>query len=284
MAQSRFWCFTYIIRDPDEVALLDERIRLYTRGGVWQLEVGDENTPHIQGYVEFARTRRLAFVRSHVSDEAHWEMRKGTREECVEYCTKEDSAVAGPWYHGKLDIEQGTRTDINDAVELLQEKGITACIEAFPVVYVKFHRGLQALWTASLRNRTGTLEDKPIVYWLHGRTGTGKTRRAYAEDPSSVYFKDPMTKWWDGYTQQNVVVVDDYVGDNGTRAQRGMDLAYLLRLLDIYPMTVEVKGASVSFLSGRIYLTSNYTPAECFPTDRQLPALMRRLDYVIEMN
>ena len=248
------------------------------------MECGEGYQPHLQGYCEFMRTRRLAYLKTNISDEAHWESKMGTREEAVDYCTKEDSAVAGPWYFGKLNIEQGCRTDLHDACACVNEFGLQACIEAFPMVFVKFHRGLQALWLSNLSHRDGTLNSKPTVWWLHGSTGSGKTRLAFAEDPSSVYFKDPGTKWWDGYAQQSVVVVDDYTGSNGSVSSRGLDLPYLLRLLDIYPMTVEVKGSAVSFNTSKIFITSNYTPAECFPQDVQLPALIRRIDHLIEMN
>lgn len=52
---------------------------------VLQLERGtgeaNQDTPHFQGYVVFDEARRLTGLKSKISREAHWEMRKGTHEQ-----------------------------------------------------------------------------------------------------------------------------------------------------------------------------------------------------------
>jgi len=40
-----------------------------------------------------------------------------------------------------------------------------------------------------------------------GRTGTGKSRRAWEEAGLGAYPKDPRTKFWDGYRDQSHVVI-----------------------------------------------------------------------------
>lgn len=44
-----------------------------------------------------------------------------------------------------------------------------------------------------------------------GRTGTGKSRRAWEEASFAAYPKDPRTKFWDGYRDQQHVVVGKFI-------------------------------------------------------------------------
>lgn len=58
-----------------------------------------------------------------------------------------------------------------------------------------------------------------FVFW--GKTGTGKSRRAWHEAGVAAYSKDPRSKFWDGYQDQRHVVIDEFRG--------GIDVSHLLR-------------------------------------------------------
>jgi len=82
-------------------------------------------------------------------------------------------------------------------------------------------------------------------------------------------------QWWDGYDNQDAVLFDDFRGDFCT-------FHYLLRVLDRYPMRVEVKGSSREFNSKRIYITSCYPPTEIYnKSDEDVKQLIRRIDEII---
>lgn len=66
---------------------------------VWQLESGQDETPHYQGYAYFGKAQTFAGVRD-LGPRGHWEPRKGTHEQARTYCTKEASRVEGPWELG----------------------------------------------------------------------------------------------------------------------------------------------------------------------------------------
>jgi len=55
---------------------------------IFGYERGDEGTPHLQGYVQFAQAKTLTAVKK-VMPRAHLEPRKGTVDQAVEYCKKE---------------------------------------------------------------------------------------------------------------------------------------------------------------------------------------------------
>lgn len=53
-------------------------------------------------------------------------------------------------------------------------------------------------------------------YWLYGPTRTGKSWdciKRMNKDPkgdlSGIYFKDSENKWWDGYNNEEYVLVDE---------------------------------------------------------------------------
>lgn len=277
--QARFWLLTHFITDEDDLADLDGRMRACARGGIYQLEVAHDGFPHVQAYVEFDRTRRLAYLRTHISDTGHWEERRGSREEAVAYCSKDDTRVGDTVTFGRLDICQGRRSDLADAIAALELGGVQSVLDDHPREWVKYHRGLISLMGCRMEPRRALLLDKPEVWLLHGSTGTGKTRRAYElAEPGTSYPKDPNNKWWDGYCGQETLIIDDYTNSS----MLGLTTDYMLRILDIYPMILETKGSTCPMARStrKVVITSNLQIRELWPT--AVEAMTRRIDHVIE--
>ena len=55
---------------------------------IYGREVGDEGTPHLQGYVQLKKITRLTGMKK-LHPTAHWEVAKGTEEQNRTYCSKE---------------------------------------------------------------------------------------------------------------------------------------------------------------------------------------------------
>jgi len=113
------------------------------------------------------------------------------------------------------------------------------------------------------------IEKEVYVFW--GDTGTGKSRDAWQLSGLGAYPKNPRTKWWDGYRGQECVVIDEFRGD--------IDVANLLRWFDRYPVLVEIKGSSLPLSANKIWITSNLSPRQWYPTldEKTVEALLRRL-------
>lgn len=110
------------------------------------------------------------------------------------------------------------------------------------------------------------------MFW--GPTGTGKSRRAWAEAGMDAYCKDPRSKFWCGYQAEQHVIIDEFRG--------GIDIAHLLRWLDRYPVRVEIKGSSMPLAAVKFWITSNIHPDDWYKeTDYQtMDALKRRLEII----
>lgn len=95
-----------------------------------------------------------------------------------------------------------------------------------------------------------TPRPQPVVLWCCGGSGSGKSRFARSiTSPHVQYWAGLNGKWFDGYNQEKSVVVFDDIGfDLNPKA--------ILRLLDRYPVRVEVKGATRPFTPHLIVITN----------------------------
>ncbi len=60
---------------------------------IYGKEIGDNNTPHLQGYVEFKSDRRFSTLAKFRNGGLHWERAKKNKQINADYCAKE-----GDWY------------------------------------------------------------------------------------------------------------------------------------------------------------------------------------------
>lgn len=122
----------------------------------------------------------------------------------------------------------------------------------------------------------GELKSKNI--WIHGPAGTGKSRLVwqYAKDTKQDVYVKNQNKWWDGYDNQRIVLIDD-AGENIK-----LLASHIKNWGDRYPFTAEVKGGTRRINSAQFNLvvTSNYSIRELFnPTDAE--AIERRFDILL---
>lgn len=104
--RSRAYCFTANVPDGEDPDILDENTKIDGASyQVWQYERAPTTGQiHIQGYVYFANPRYLQAVKTLIYDwcgiQAHLEVAMGTPEQNKEYCSKDESRLAGPYEVG----------------------------------------------------------------------------------------------------------------------------------------------------------------------------------------
>ncbi len=268
-ARARSYCFTLF--DAVEHPWED----IFTADGIKYLIVGDEICPdtgrrHWQGYVEFTNGRSLASAKNVLQAPAiHLESRRGTAQEASDYCTKDKRFLK----FGTISA-QGKRTDIDDIRTVARETGSMRAICERATSYQAIKCGEMFIRHLGPKRKT-----PPHVDWYCGPTGTDKTRTAIAEAGDQDYWmSNGSLRWFDGYDGQLFVIFDDFRAESSVPYQR------VLKLLDRYPVRVEVKGSSVELLATRIIVTSTFSPDTVYdgklPLGESIDQLKRRIHNV----
>lgn len=235
---------------------------------IFEEEVGEKGTPHLQGYVSFGKKKTLKGVKELLGNRVHAEAARGSPESNIAYCTKDRNNVVEI---GERPVGQGHRSDfdrmkalvnLNVPLEqIVQECTSYQCVRSAEILS-KYKK------SPAIRNVT--------VRWYYGATGTGKTYNAIQEAGDDFWISGRNLRWWDGYSGQKNIIVDDFRNDYCSFPE-------LLRYLDKYPIRVEVKGGSVALLAENIWITAPFSPEgagyQCREDKEQL---YRRIHYVKE--
>lgn len=279
---NRAWCFT--LNNPTEE---DTRIIQDVQTNLWpflrlfvcQLETGANGTPHYQGYAQFTVQRSLNVVKSLIP-RAHFEVAKGTPQQNRNYCTKPDGRLAEPilvgeW--GELRDGSGTGNTLkrSDVVNLIQQDPFISETEIInkggleTLVFSTNVLGIARGYLMANHRSHGI-----TCHLYYGDTGTGKSRLAFDLYPDA--YRKASGPWWDGYSGQPVVILDDY-------DDQFLPIGDLLRAIDRYPMQVAVKGNFVRLVATTFIITSNLLPREWYPNapPNRLAAVHRRIAKVI---
>lgn len=107
--RSRRWCFTVNNPEESDIQALKTAIESHANNkGVFQRETGENGTEHLQGAIWFHSQRNLNQLRS-LCGRAHWEIQRGTWEQNVAYCSKEDTRTGG-LYSFNTDLPERIKT------------------------------------------------------------------------------------------------------------------------------------------------------------------------------
>lgn len=261
----------------------------------WQKEVGENGTPHLQGYFRTKVNPRnkngfsLKWCKENLHSTMHLEKRMGSHEEAVDYVNKEETRVAGPWSLGEYDGGEQTRTVAPtkknkanlDEVKVLIDRGVTddELWQSHFSIMTRHHKVFNA-YRLSLRDKERKWHTRCLV--LYGPPKTGKSRLAQQigdAQGGAFWLRKPKnggTDWWDGYNGQKVVVIDEFYG--------WLPFDMLCRMLDRYPYSVETKGSVIPFLAHLVIFTSNVAPRSWYTNeavdDDRWKAFVRRMSGV----
>jgi hypothetical protein len=270
--KSRGWCFTINNYTESDI----HRLRDFhdsTHGCKYLIvgkEVGEQGTPHLQGYLFVENPRFGNVLRQACGAIGHWSAAKGTPAQNQTYCSKEGDFIE----LGELPT-QGKRNDLVTLVKRVCTEGATmqSLIAGGEhdvlATYCRNEKSITKLCAMVSGQRDASVT--PTVHWIWGQTGTGKSRWAFENFPNAYRVSTDGNGWWDGYAGEKVVVMDDY------RAN-AFSFSMLLKILDRYPLIVKQKGTSCHLLATHFIITSNQKPQDVYNKgDEAINQLLRRI-------
>lgn len=225
---------------------------------------------HLQFYVELLKKSTISGTKKLIDmPTAHLESARGSSLQCIEYCSKEDTRIGGPWEYKQKMTESPSTLKEWDVLDSLQKMTVRELLMEKPTLW----RNIQALTKVKeIMRKQISRTQMPNVVWLWGDAGTGKSMIAYkiAEYVGDYYVKCKEEQYWNGYEQQKLIIVDD-IGEGD------MTGSSYKSLCDRYAYKVKRKLESpVDINSDWIIFTSNYSPTEVFKKDDHR-AITRRI-------
>jgi len=238
-------------------------------------------TPHLQGACVIGRQVAFSQVKTWPGfARSNLQVMCGTPQQCRVYCSKEDPDF---YETGVIPLDNGKQTTLTAVVARVRAGESLADLardEEGGVCVVKFSKGLTVLRSCLVPPRT----QPPTVIWLHGPTGAGKTREAvnFAEKhfgQFNFWISSGGLRWFDGYDGHKVAIFDDF------RPKHVSHFSFLLRLLDRYPVQVEIKGAFIQWVPHYIFITAPGDARETwsYSTPENLAQLERRITHSFEI-
>lgn len=257
-ATSRRWCWTlfnYTTLDEAYFQALDCKYTV----------VGKEVCPttkraHLQGFTIFNGNKRLSALKK-LNKQVHWEPTIKSSLVAADYCKKEGD------FFEKGDIPSpGKRTDLEEVVTMIKAgKSIHEIADEATSSFIKFGRGIRDV-TLILQKPYSHTDQRGL--WFVGPPGSGKSREA--RDLYPECFLKGQNKWFDGYQNEKVILLDDF-------DHMGKCLGHHLKIwADRYACTGETKGGTINLQHTKFIITSNYYPHEIWSDDAELIKAMER--------
>lgn len=232
---------------------------------------------HIQGYIQLSDNQGFKFLHNYfnlIKDDKkmkfHLQSANGTLKENQTYTQK-----AGEWFeYGEA--KRTGRSDLTRLRELIIENPDDIerivkeeCTNLQQVKYIeKMHQ-----YSISPRDSN----NPPIVFWIYGSTGIGKTKLVIDTFESVCIVSD--LKWpGDGYKGEECLLIDDF-------REEDMSFQKLLRITDRYSYKIAFKGGSVHINSSYIVITSPQSISKTFSfLNENLEQLYRRIEFEINLD
>lgn len=257
--QNRKWCFTLNNWTEEEFENLLKTDSDYIIIGK---EVGEQLTPHLQGFLYFKNKKTLKQCKA-INGRAHWEIAKGSVDQNVTYCSKEGNVTERGIKPANAK-EKGIKGAA--AIAAQWELAKAGKFEELPPASIKTYEYIFAKYG----HKPQDIDNLDNI-WIYGTSGCGKSR--YVRDTYTRFYSKSISKWWDGYTDEEVVVIDDIDPSHAEKSGIGYNLKIWA---DHYVFNAETKGGTLFIRPKQIIVTSQYSISSVFTDPETFAAISRR--------
>ena len=247
-------------------------------------EAPTTHTRHFQGYLETTQNIKMSWLKNNFNPRAHYDFRRGTQEEAIAYCTKEETRVPdglrkelGQKRGGAAETKEAKkreRIEWLDAIRSGKRRYIDAPSEI--LLNTGFNQAARDVNKTMLGPYRPDLEIITIV----GSTGIGKSFAAYQIGGCDIVTYSGGQWFGNAHTEGDVLLFDEFTGN--------IPLNQFLKYLDPYPNQLPVKGGFYPLRATKIFITTNVMPEHWWTKkddeinekrDGNLDALYRRIGY-----
>lgn len=251
---------------------------------------GKEGTHHLHIFLMFSSPVRFSTLKKHFP-EAHIDRCKGTAKQNRDYvfkegkhATKDTTNLKETHYEtSELPLESNEKeADLERAYEMIKNgHTITEILEDLPHLFPladNMERIRQKLLYDENKERL-----RPVfTIYIHGKTGTGKTRFVFQKHSLSETYKvSDYTHPFDRYNSEKILFLDEF--------RSYVKAGLFLQVLDLYPLTLPARYSQKQACYDVVYITSNEPFSYQFP-DIQLSlpetynAIKRRIHLVVNFD
>ncbi len=229
----------------------------HVRYVVFQSEISESGTPHLQGYVELDIAMRANRVIRNFGSRVYYANRKGTQAQAIAYAKKEDTRVVdGMAGEGGEAKKLGKDTLAVVAASLKLGSGLKELRDDYPVSFMTHGQKIRSYALHMIGRRRAP----PEVIIYYGHTGTGKSATADKRWPDAYWVPMPRTGgwWWPNYCGEETIIIDEFANQ--------FKYHTMLRLLDRYPFDLQEKGGNMQLCATtkRIVFTTNIHPNQWY--------------------
>lgn len=231
---------------------------------IFQRELGEKSKiEHFQFFLNFKNKQYFTKLkRDYLPYGCHFAPMRSDATRCKQYCSKVDTRVSGPYEIGEFE-EERARTDLLRAIKMIDE-GIPyeTVAQIFPSQSVMYANKLKSreLDVYSEKFKTNC-RDVEIIF-IYGPPRTGKTTFVNAQanfDFNNIFVVENYGEYmFTGYQKQKYVVFDEFAGQ--------VPITKMNKLLEPFPMRLNVKGGIAQASFDKIYIVSNYSLKELYQT------------------
>lgn len=215
-SQGKRWCFTINNWEQSDTnalqTLIDNAQQSRLRYIIYSEEVGENGTPHYQGFVIFTSNKRFNWVRAALGGRAHVELAVASSQAAADYCRKEGAHNIVEF--GDFPDPPGTRSDLEEfhawCQALDHRPTARECYDAHPKIFMRYRQSAwdfvhvyqplprlspegetprdgwqQELWQTLM----GTPDDRSVIFIVDEEGNSGKSwfcKYALTERPDDV--------------------------------------------------------------------------------------------------